>query len=176
MVEHRLIERMAAMMRRQYDSLTATSAADPRFVDDAADFIRSYADRCHHGKEEGILFRDLAGRKLAADHKRVMDELVAEHQFGRRTTARMVRALARYAEGELKAIVEVATCVRTLGEFYPGHIEKEDKHFFMPAMEYSTRAEQDAMLAEMSEFDRKLIHEHFAEVVTTWESRETAAD
>jgi len=145
-------------------------------VDDAADFIRSYADRCHHGKEEGILFRDLAGRKLAADHKRVMDELVAEHQFGRRTTARMVRALARYAEGELKAIVEVATCVRTLGEFYPGHIEKEDKHFFMPAMEYSTRAEQDAMLAEMSEFDRKLIHEHFAEIVTTWESRETAAD
>jgi hemerythrin-like domain-containing protein len=35
------------------------------FIDTAVDFIRTYADRCHHGKEEDILFRNLAKKKTS---------------------------------------------------------------------------------------------------------------
>ena len=35
---------------------------DPVFIDTAVDFIHTYADRCHHGKEEDILFKALAAK------------------------------------------------------------------------------------------------------------------
>jgi hypothetical protein len=47
-----------------------------------------------------------------------------------------------------------------LAEFYPKHIEKENKKFFYPVMEYLTPQEQEIMLQEFYDFDRKLIHEN----------------
>ena len=48
-----------------------------------------------------------------------------------------------------------------LVEFYPKHIDKEDKHFFIPCMAYFSEAEQADLLARMQEFDRMLIHEKY---------------
>jgi hemerythrin-like domain-containing protein len=60
---------------------------------------------------------------------------------------------------------EVISYLKELSRFYPQHIAKEDKHFFFPCMEYFTREEQDAMLLEFYEFDRKMIHEKYNKVV-----------
>jgi hemerythrin-like domain-containing protein len=175
MVEHRLIERMIAVMKGQLETMNATRAADIAFIDSAVDFIRTYADRCHHGKEEGILFRNLGRKPLSTEHKKVMAELVTEHAFGRNTTARLAQAGTRYAEGRLDALNIISGHVLTLVEFYPRHIEKEDRRFFVPAMEYFTPAEQQAMLAEMYEFDRGLIHERYEAVVAALENSDSPA-
>ena len=52
-----------------------------------------------------------------------------------------------------------------LVKFYPRHIEKEDKHFFYPILDYFNAGEQDAMLREFYEFDRRMIHEKYRKVV-----------
>ena len=52
-----------------------------------------------------------------------------------------------------------------LVDFYPKHIEKEDKRFFLPVMSYFTGEEKDLMLQEGFLFDQKLIHEKYKEVV-----------
>ena len=57
MIEHRLIERMLTLIRRTLGETEKTGAIDPFFVDTSVDFIRIYADRTHHGKEEDILFQ-----------------------------------------------------------------------------------------------------------------------
>lgn len=49
--------------------------------------------------------------------------------------------------------------MKFLVDFYPKHIEKEDKHFFMPIMNYFTQEEKEAMLLEEWEFDKNLIHQ-----------------
>jgi hemerythrin-like domain-containing protein len=171
MVEHRLIERMTAVMRRRTARMEDSKNVDVPFVDAAVDFIRTYADRLHHGKEEGILFRDLALRKLTPEHRRVMDELVAEHVFGRETVARLVDARSRYVAGDKAALAEIVAPLRALADFYPKHIQKEDKHFFLPAMRYFTPEEQDRMLAEEDDFDRRYIHVVYGGIVESWERR-----
>jgi len=75
MIEHRLIEKMIEAMRTQLLRWERSGQVDPLFIDTAVDFIRTYADRCHHGKEEGILFRDLGGKPLSGEHKSIMEEL-----------------------------------------------------------------------------------------------------
>ena len=141
------------------------------FVDTAVDFIRTYADRTHHGKEEDILFRDLSKRPLSAEDQHVMNELIQEHVFGRETTKALVEANARYRSGEKSAVREVANNLRTLVQFYPKHIEKEDKVFFPASRGYFTEEEDQAMLAEFWEFDRKMIHEKYKSVVEELEKQ-----
>ena len=54
--------------------------------------------------------------------------------------------------------VTVSTQLNKLVEFYPEHIAKEDKNFFIA---YFTSKEMDDMLNEFWEFDKKLIHEKY---------------
>ena len=57
MIEHRLIERMLSVIKNVLGKIESENKVDPVLVDTAVDFIRIYADRTHHGKEEDILFR-----------------------------------------------------------------------------------------------------------------------
>ena len=164
MVEHRLIERMLSVIKGALVQIETTKSVDPVFVDTAVDFIRFYADRTHHGKEE-ILFRELDKRSLSDDDRRIMNELVEEHVVGRQATKALVEANNLYRNGDVKALSKIADNLRKLVEFYPKHIEKEDKVFFPAARAYVTDSEDQAMLAEFWDFDRRMIHEKYESVV-----------
>ena len=172
MIEHRLIERMLSVIRDVLGQIESTRKVDPVFIDTAVDFIRTYADRTHHGKEEDILFRDLDKQPLSPEDRRVMKELIEEHVFGRQTTGALVEANTRYRNGEEAALSDIVKNLQTLVEFYPKHIEKEDKVFFPEARAYFTDEEDQAMLAEFWEFDRKMIHEKYRSLVEQLEKDE----
>jgi hemerythrin-like domain-containing protein len=165
MIEHRLIERMISVIKGVLAKIASEHRVDPVFVDIAVDFIRVYADRTHHGKEEDILFRELNNKPLNAEDRQIMKELIDEHVFGRQTTKALVDANTRYRNGDDTALTEITAKLQTLTEFYPKHIEKEDKVFFPSSRSYFTDEEDQAMLAEFWEFDRKMIHERYKSVV-----------
>jgi hemerythrin-like domain-containing protein len=54
-------------------------------------------------------------------------------------------------------------------DFYPKHIEKEDKVFFPASMKYFSELEQQSMLLEFWEFDRKMIHAKYKSIIETLE-------
>jgi hemerythrin-like domain-containing protein len=169
MIEHRLIERMIKVLKSELELIASASNPNLVLVDSAVDFIRTYADRTHHGKEEDILFRDLNRKKLSGKYRTVMDTLIKEHTFARNETAALVEAKERHLKGDMGALAEMAARMRTLIEFYPRHIEAEDQDFFVPVMDYFTQAEQRAMLLEFHEFDRRMIHEKYDKVVRRFE-------
>ncbi|MDD4183582.1 MAG: hemerythrin domain-containing protein [Candidatus Omnitrophica bacterium] len=171
MIEHRLIERMIALMAKKAQRIEQELVPDKEFVRTAVDFIKTYADRLHHGKEEHILFRDLAKKQLSVEHKRIMDELIKEHALARENSRKLVDALDKYLAGEKDAVKMIAGNMGILAKFYPKHIEKEDKHFFLPVMNYFTKDEQSAMLAEFNDFDRQFIHVTYKTIVSQWEKK-----
>jgi hemerythrin-like domain-containing protein len=165
MWEHRLIEKMLVSLMKHVDKIEKSNKVNPVVIDVAVDFVRMYADRTHHGKEEEILFRDLAKKNLTPELKKIMQELLDEHVWGRKTTAALVAAKNEYLRGNESKLAEIIDWARQLGNFYPKHIEKEDKHFFYPCQEYFSKEELDKMLAEFWVFDRKMIHEKYTKVV-----------
>ena len=171
MIEHRLIERMLSVIEDALGKIESKQKVDPVFVDIAVDFIRVYADRTHHGKEEDILFRELRNKPLSDEDRTAMDELIEDHVFGRRTTQALVEANTRYRNGDETALNDISEKLETLIKFYPRHIEKEDKVFFPASRNYLTDEEDQAMVSEFWEFDRKMIHEKYESMVEEFERR-----
>jgi hemerythrin-like domain-containing protein len=171
MIEHRLIERMIKVMRSEVEAMRKTGRLRPEFIDQTVDFIRVYADRCHHGKEEDILFELLSRTAISDQHRETMEELKEEHARAREMTARLVAAKDRHLLRDSTALDDVVTIMKGLVDFYPVHIEKEDRHFFVPCMAYFSRHEQDDMLQAFWEFDRMLIHEKYRSVVEKFEGK-----
>jgi hemerythrin-like domain-containing protein len=178
MTEHRLIERMVHLMSQDLERIRANILVDPEFafvdpvfIDVAVDFMRTYADRCHHGKEEDILFAELAGKSLPSDLQAILDELNEEHKLAREYTKELVKAKENYLRQEPEAVNQILFYLDKLTTMYPKHINKEDQHFFIPCMGLFTAEEKGAMLEKMWEFDRKMIHERYEGMVSGIENR-----
>jgi hemerythrin-like domain-containing protein len=165
MVEHRLIEKMVAVMKKELIEITAGRKPDTKLIYAAVDFFRTYADRTHHGKEEDILFRDLSAKQLSEEHRKIIVELMDEHALARKSVSALYEANGRYEKGDPSTLSEIVSSLKALTELYPAHIEKEDKRFFIPAMDYFSEDEQVRMLREFYLFDRSMIHERYKKVV-----------
>jgi len=168
--EHRLIERMIVLAKKEIDRVTKTLNLNPRFIVVTVDFLRSYADKCHHGKEEGILFKGLSRKQLSSDDDRIMRELELEHAYARRTVNNLESLKDSYVAGNVEASKEILQLMTQLVEFYPIHIKKEDEQFFYPSMKYFTAQEQKDMINEFEEFDRNFIHKKYQQIVSTIET------
>jgi hemerythrin-like domain-containing protein len=165
MTEHRLIVPMILGAGQRLAAFRQEGRVDSRYVEAASDFLRTYADRCHHGKEEDILFRALEKKTLNPGLRRLLDELVQEHAWSRRTVARLAESNEAYALGDQGRLGEVLTRLGQLVHFYPGHITKEESRFFRPSMAFLPEEEQHAILQEFVAFDKALIHERYRGVL-----------
>lgn len=166
MREHRLIERMVEKLKKEIESIKKGNV-NTVFIDTAVDFFRTYADRTHHGKEEDILFKELKKKKIAPELEKIIDELIQEHTTARNTVRNLIGAKDRYLKGDKNSIKEIENIFSNLIELYPTHIEKEDKKFFYPVMDYFSIKEKEAMLQKFYEFDRNMIHEKYGGIVDT---------
>lgn len=170
MIEHRLIEKMIGIIKQKIPEIKKIKKVDPAFIDTAVDFIRIYADKTHHGKEENILFYGCAKKSMSEKDTKIMAELIEEHKMGRKTVSDLVDAKENYLKGKntLDIIIEK---LNALTEFYPKHIEKEDKVFFPNSERYFTEEELQEMLKEFWEFDKIMIHEKYKSVVNGFKNK-----
>ncbi len=171
MIEHRLIERAIKQMMIELNQAETGKRFDAHFITSWIDFIRTYADLAHHGKEEKILFRELENRPLSPALKQMLEELIDDHDRARKMVSELAMARDRYADGDVDAFNQLMSVCKELVDLYPEHIRKEDQEFFIPVMDYFTKEEKDEMLKRFHEFDESLLHEHYRSVVELMEKR-----
>ena len=112
--EHILIKRWLAMIPRFVKNLDVESEEGRGTILAAVDFIRSYADKYHHAKEEEILF------KYFDEESDILKTMRADHEKARGHVRAVLEALERR---DRDAIAEHLTAY---GELLAGHILKED--------------------------------------------------
>jgi hemerythrin-like domain-containing protein len=169
MIEHRLIERMINLMNREMDRIDKKSTVNIFFIGDAVDFLTSYADRCHHDKEEQILFFRLKQKELSKKHKNILNNLIDEHKFVRTITQKLRQSKEIYNTEKDTSAKDIYKYLNILIDFYPKHIKKEDKDFFIPIMDYLSNQEKDKMMEYFWEFDKNFVHEKYKDVVERYE-------
>ncbi len=123
--EHQLILRMIALVEHNTALLEAGKFRNWQFYLDAVDFIRNYADRFHHAKEEDILFTELVKNGMP-EKQSPIEAMHMEHDEGRAHVLAIEEAAQKALDGETgqkSAIIEHAKGYATL---LRGHIEKEN--------------------------------------------------
>jgi hemerythrin-like domain-containing protein len=159
MKEHRMIEAIVAMMSREISNIEGTNEVDTVLVDIMVQFLRNYADRLHHGKEEQILFRALREKELSQEHSKMLNDLILEHESARTMAKSLDEANRSYAQGDTAATTSILKSLQNLMEHYPTHIQKEDKQFFVPSLKYFSKEELEDMLEEFHVFDEEIAKE-----------------
>ena len=150
MDEHRLIERALAALETAADRLERGERIAAAFFADAAEFIRGFADGCHHRKEEGVLFVAMhaAGMPVEGGPIAVM---LAEHEEARTLTRALREGAGRMASGNPAASPQVVDAARGYARLLRAHIQKEDRILF-PMAEQVIPPSQHAQVEE--DFER----------------------
>lgn len=126
-------------MVKECDILELENNFDKAFFTKAVDFIRNYADKFHHAKEEDILFVELC-KDTVQMHCNPTSQMLFEHDLGRNFVKNMEEGL----EGnDSKKVAENA---RGYAQMIQEHIFKEDSILYPMADEVLSAEIQESML------------------------------
>ena len=145
MAEHRVIEKVITAIETATNRLEAGEAVRPEFFIDAAEFIKGFADGCHHRKEEGVLFESMSEHGVLVQGGPV-GMMLSEHEQGRNFTREMRAAALQMQNGDDSARAVVIQNARGYAQLLRQHIFKEDNVLFPMADRFIPLEEQDNVM------------------------------
>jgi len=123
--EHRLVLRMIALLEKNAPLTAEGNYRNWQFYLDGIDFIRQYADRFHHAKEEDVLFKALIDNGMPKEHSPVAAMLM-EHDQGRSFVRAMESAVHEAQAGRTDTYQAIADNALGYAALLRDHISKED--------------------------------------------------
>ncbi|MHC1746745.1 MAG: hemerythrin domain-containing protein [Negativicutes bacterium] len=128
------------------------------------DFFGTFVDKCHHAKEEEVLFPVLLEEGVP-HAKELIQLLLAEHAEGRNLVATMAEGLTAYQAGDENAMPVLNTAAKNYAQLLTDHIAKEDHYLYPIADEKVTANEQKEMIETFEKIETERIglgtHEKF---------------
>jgi hemerythrin-like domain-containing protein len=143
--EHRVIEQVLDCLEQLAQHSANAGQCDVRSAEQAIDFFRNFADRCHHGKEEEHFFPAMEAKGFSRDCGPT-GVMLLEHELGRREVTGMSSALAACQAGDGAAPQRFAEHARAYIRLLREHIQKEDHCLFSMADQAFTPADQQQLL------------------------------
>jgi hemerythrin-like domain-containing protein len=143
--EHRVIEQVLACLERIAADCQAAGRLDGISAEQAVDFFRNFADRCHHGKEEAHLFPAMEAKGFPRDGGPT-GVMLHEHDQGRAYVRGMAQAIVGAAAGQREAIARFVENARDYIALLAEHIQKEDHCLFAMADQAFTSDDQARLL------------------------------
>ena len=162
MQEHRVIEGVLDTLQVAAESAGSGGAATrgpsalrPSFFIDAADFIKGFADGCHHHKEEGVLFKSMADHGFPTQNGPVA-VMLNEHEIGRQYTRGMRAAAEKWAQGDESARAQTVENALGYVALLRQHIMKEDSILFRIGDEVLDETEKVRLANDFKQLDAAL--------------------
>ena len=154
--EHKLIKKVIDVLEKAAAKLENNGNIEPEFFDNAADFIRNFADKFHHAKEEDILFKEMI-KKGMPERDSPIEVMLIEHDQGRDFVKGMIEANERFRKNrdDRKAIYDIIKNAKGYIELLREHIEKEDEILYPLAERMFAKKEKDRIKKEFNDAEEK---------------------
>ena len=169
--EHQLILRMLSLLEKNARLTEEGSSTDYQFYLDGVDFIRNYADRFHHAKEEDVLFEALVENGMPRANSPI-EAMLMEHDQGRAYVRGMEEAATRALNGEAGQNEALVANARGYLELLREHISKEDDILYPLAERVIPEALRDRVVAGYRKAEAKSaegFEAHYRSVVEGYE-------
>lgn len=168
--EHDAIKLMLAIVAQLCARLQAGHELNTAHFDQALEFIRVFADKCHHAKEEEFLFPALEEAGVPR-HGGPIGVMLSEHDQGRALIARLVASWEGHKAGDPAARAEVVASAREYSALLTQHIEKENNILFPIAAARLSAETSQALLESFERLEVERIgegrHEEFHKLLTS---------
>lgn len=173
--EHKLILRMIALVEKNTELLEQGKFRNWQFYLDAVDFIRNYADRFHHAKEEDVLFVKLIKNGMP-EKQSPIEAMHMEHDQGRAHVRAIEEAAQKVLDGETGQATTIAENAKGYATLLRGHIEKEDEILYPLAERVLPEEFRARMLAAYAEAEAKTpgLEEKYLKLVEGYEQQSAA--
>jgi len=172
MNEHRVIERMLAVVSRAADRLSANQDVDKEVFVGAADFFKNFADQCHHGKEERLLFVKMVERGVSGEVGPIA-VMLREHEDGRAHVRKIAELSAKTLDKKSK--LELIRHTKAYADLLGQHIQKEDNILYPMANRILTSEDQNELEKGFQEVEEKImgpgVHERYHHMIEEWERK-----
>lgn len=146
--EHQHILKIIEALNKKCQTLSNSQEIDKAFFTQVIDFIRNYADRFHHAKEEDILFKELCKDSVQM-HCDPTQQMLYEHELGRNFVKDLERAVE---ENNTAKVIENA---QAYCQLLKEHIDKEDNILYPMADQALNQQIQESILEKFKQAEEQ---------------------
>jgi hemerythrin-like domain-containing protein len=169
LAEHEAVKTTLKILKRIGDDVAETGKiSNPDHLAQLLDFFITFVDKCHHGKEEELLFPALEEVGVSREGGPV-GVMLKEHQQGRDLIYEMKFALYQYGHGDKDAaqiFIQHANNYVTLLKF---HIDKENNVLFPMAEKHLPKSKMDELKKGFDRIEEDKIgagkHEYYHQIL-----------
>ncbi|MCM8785907.1 MAG: hemerythrin domain-containing protein [Candidatus Omnitrophica bacterium] len=159
--EHKVIRKMLDVLEvivTKEDKLDDANIEDLKNI---VDFIKNFADKCHHGKEEDILFPALEEAGIPKEGGPI-GVMLEEHDIGRKYVRGLIKGI------EEKSIVDIKENALGYINLLREHTDKEDNILYEMADIHIDEFEQKEIIEKFEKVEKKMgkgVHEKYHKLI-----------
>jgi hemerythrin-like domain-containing protein len=127
--EHNAVLVALQILEKVAVAIMAKDDQAPEHLDQLLDFFKGFVDRCHHGKEEDVLFPELERRGVPREGGPI-GVMLSEHEIGRGHVRSMADSRSRLARGEAGSSAAIREQSHAYCDMLRAHIYKENNVLF----------------------------------------------
>ncbi|MBI2844355.1 MAG: hemerythrin domain-containing protein [Armatimonadetes bacterium] len=150
--EHEAINCVLDSLERASKALRDGKDVPAWMFTEGLDFIRTFADKCHHGKEQDRLFPLLIERGLPSDGGPVQVMLI-EHDQGRAYVREAVAQCEKWVNGDKDAGLKMADALQNFIDLLREHIDKENNILYPMGDMHITQEDDQRLIRQFDEFE-----------------------
>ena len=134
--EHEAVRMTLRILNRISEEIDKTAKIpNPEHLKQLFEFFSVFLDKCHHGKEEELLFPAMEAVGISRKGGPI-GVMLNEHQQGRDLVAKMKIALSQYLNGDTGAAQKLKGSANAYIDLLNIHIEKENNVLFPMAEQH----------------------------------------
>ena len=162
--EHQAVKVGLTILSEIASRLSRGQAVDLAHLDQLLEFLTTFVDKCHHGKEEDLLFPELEKAGVLREGGPI-GVMLKEHDLGRSYISGLREGLTRLKAGDSKAAEVVIENIEKYSDLLIQHIYKEDRVLYPMAEKYFSPGQNQALLDGFAEIEKQRVgagkHEEF---------------
>jgi len=173
--EHKNIKRMLRVIKEVSYRIYEHASVDLNDFDLMIDFIKNYADKHHHKKEENILFDEMGKHLGEAIVDGPLLAMFSEHDLGRMYISNLEEAVRAVKNGNERKNIDIISNARAYADLLERHIAKEDDTIYVfgenKLSDESLKFVEDEMMKVESEAKKINLQKKYIELLEKLEEK-----
>lgn len=162
--EHEGVKLMLVILNKICDRLARGERVNAEHLEEILEFVKVFVDKCHHGKEEDVLFPELEKAGVPREEGPV-GVMLQEHSKGREHVRRLTDAVKNYNNGDQRAAAAIVDNAKAYTRILLAHIDKENGVLYPIADARIPKDIHDRMIGQFERIEAERIgrgkHEEF---------------